>query len=348
MPREIVHWDVLHSAMAQLAGRNAEVVDICLHKFNAVARLGAVVHDAPYYADWGKDLHFTAYAEYLHGLHSEDTFLPLKKLAMSIVEMKDARQRFVCWALLLGMVSHYVADVNFHPVVYYFTGNYNDEDIKKRARAQTLHRLFEVYMDAWFRRRAGVTGDLFVGSLIRQIGVDLEPICALLAEISIEDLSGNDLNPDEYKTKASRESAWQKSIKCLAFCQRAFYNHPLGALVRLFSRLTGRIKDVDVLFSFNRQCDLKLFSSPISYKNPVTGIGDSVSVTELRDKSAAETAELFIKFEPLLSQAEASVDKALGGVVGKSLNYGKSAVSGADMKYMAEKLEPFLAGVFDE
>ena len=114
MPREIVHWLVLERCTERLSESDATAAATALKTHRSAAYLGAIAHDAPYYYRLGADHAFSQIAEAIHGRFGQDTFEPIRTMAADILHSPDS-ERGALWAFLLGMVSHYAADIVFHP-----------------------------------------------------------------------------------------------------------------------------------------------------------------------------------------------------------------------------------------
>ena len=144
MPREIVHWAVLEEVTRRLPpGPLLDYIRADL----AAAKLGAVLHDAPYYLRGGGQP-WEIVAEVLHGRTGSDTYEPFRILAQGIQACPEPQQPLL-WALFAGLVTHAAADIVFHPLVFYFTGDYYDENAQQRSLSRANHRLFEVWLDSW-------------------------------------------------------------------------------------------------------------------------------------------------------------------------------------------------------
>ena len=171
---------------------------------------------------------FSRFGSTLHGEYGEDTLEPLVNLARAILEIKEQRQQQVYWAVLLGMLSHYATDVIFHPLVYYFTGNYFDQDPAKRKEAQTRHHIFEVYLDSWIRPRARKWHSYKFANVVKALGKDLDSIVKLL---------GGNLRPDIEDRDWSNE--WATSFRHMAISQGLFRSPLMGFLVRTYNLATA-------------------------------------------------------------------------------------------------------------
>lgn len=318
MPREIIHWDVVCRSI-ELTRNQAPAVYAVLDNNRAAACVGALAHDALYYFKWGASP-FVRIAESLHGTYGEDTFVPLRRYAERICELNQTA-RAPQWAFLLGMVSHLIVDICFHPLVYYFTGNYNDENESKRDEARREHRLLEVYLDEWHRPNAILHGNGKMKTLLRQMGKDLKPITNELDLVFAPDKfsSIRDFMPANIEIRGT----WLAGLKDISLCQSYFYSPIIGPLVRgLSSILGGKLKETDALFRLGRTRPFVLFNSALEYKNPVTGEVHKTTVKELHDSCVSESVTLFTRFEPLLRGESTDVQAVLGNIQGRSLNVG--------------------------
>ncbi len=324
MPREIVHWDVLTRAVAALPGEGCPNCQRVLQQYRAAAFLGAMAHDAAYYYRFGKD-QFDEIAGVLHGYRGEDTFVPLKKLAKRISEIEKVSERELLWAFLLGMLSHQVTDVIFHPAVYYFTGNYYDLDLKRRHTARARHRLFEVYLDSWFRERNQFWNGSRFNTLLRELGEGFSVITRCLDDTLY--LEGE---------QGEVRGRWRGSFLYMSNLQTVFLSKGTGAAIRgLNFLLRGGLSEVDALFSFGRVEKHKVFANKLVFKNPASGEESSFSVDEMRDKAVLETVQNWRIFEHLVSGALTDVEVAFGDRVGRSLDLGVYRFPSEQAKYFA-------------
>jgi len=175
MPKEVAHWVIARRVMDRLPpGSLADAVrdhPNCLD-------LGAVFHDVGYYGQGREAGNLEALADRLHGAAGEDTNEILRRLAPDPAE--SAAKPWLA-AFLVGLVTHMVADRKLHPLVYYFTGNYYEEDTRKQQLAATAHRRLEALMD--LRLTGGLQGVRRFS--LRRIARELEvPLDDLLEEVA--------------------------------------------------------------------------------------------------------------------------------------------------------------------
>ncbi len=346
MPREIVHWDVLERTRQELIACGERHASASLTQHPVAAFLGAVAHDAPYYYRFGRGDSFEVVAESLHGGNGEDPLAPLKVLANDILQEENPKIRTMLWSFLLGMVSHYATDIHFHPLVYYLTGDYYDPQPRKREIARAKHRLFEVYLDQWFRPRVSLPratlADYRIDKLISALGNDFEVICELLER---------NLVPEKLSSLHSRTLTlssgknWRESFKLMGRLQRLFLAPSAGHVMWFVHRVTGgRFAAVDALFSYDRDKAADIyFQNPIEYRYPTSGENARRSVTELRDLAVSECVTLAELLAPVLSGAERKTEALFGSVKGKSMGLGVIGASIHDFRYASPQPVP-LAG----
>lgn len=142
MPKEVTHWliaqQVAKSLQGTEAGQAAEAFPNCL-------LLGAIIHDAPYYARgrWRETM--SVIGDAIHG-KGHDVFALIESVAATSAK---AHRSGPARSLLVGMISHIAVDSCFHPLICHETGNYNDPDPARRTRAVQLHRRFETILDVY-------------------------------------------------------------------------------------------------------------------------------------------------------------------------------------------------------
>jgi len=275
MPREITHWialDGMHKALLTASPEISALID----KNISAARLGAVAHDAPYYLALSNPT-FEMISELLHGTEGQDTLKPLSQLAAEIgcSPIPDK-----LWAFLFGMVSHYAVDTTFHPLIYYFTGNYYHKERKLRLEARRRHRAFEVFLDSFLNKNSEGKFNLKISSLITDLSSDLALICSWLGST----LQASEPEPDQ---------AWRGSFDAISSYQAIFSNDLYGMGAKLINLLSFRsVAQYEALFSFGRRRAPKFFSASMQFRNPVSGKEETQSVSELLERSISIGANL--------------------------------------------------------
>ncbi|MBU1610456.1 MAG: zinc dependent phospholipase C family protein, partial [Proteobacteria bacterium] len=143
MPKEFVHFHIARRTASNLGdsflGRSARSREPAL-------LLGSVFHDLWFYITGTRPGRLAAVADELHGKDGQDTFWLIKRQAEIVKKYREnpdsADIAEIAAALLVGMLSHLCADATFHPMVYWFSGNYYSD-----PRAVERHRRLETLMD---------------------------------------------------------------------------------------------------------------------------------------------------------------------------------------------------------
>lgn len=324
MPRELIHWHVVDRVLRE---RNLpEQVSRILERNLPIAMLGSFAHDVPYYFKAGHD-DFEQIADYLHGKDGEDTFVPMKGIAGAILALSPER-REPAWALLLGMLSHMAVDAVFHPMIFYFTGNYHDPDPAERPRAQSRHRLIEVYIDAWIEPQIRFPHGTGISTLLRSIGDrQVQQLADLLDSV---------LLPELFSGNGAPQKRWLSGFKQLGLYQRLFTSSTVGALIRGVSA-TGKLRGIDALFSFGRNRNRRFFDQVLCFQNPIDGSAHEATGQQLIDESVSLTREFMELLEPLVSGRETDAEAIFRGRIGPSLNFGLPGARADSAKHFSKQ-----------
>lgn len=335
MPREITHWYVLESATQVLSKQalskqeSAAVLD-CLSTHSKLAYLGAMAHDVPYYYRLGGSP-FEDVAELLHGKDGQDTFGSIREIASAIVRIAKEKQG-PYWAFLLGMITHYATDIKLHPLVCYLTGDYYHPDPEERYHARARHRLFETYLDSWFRERTTAILDFRLERFRSSSLNELSDVCQLLEQTITPKVLGNSENSPGGK------NLWQDGYWYIARLQQLFLSTPVALLARFLKLFSSRIfEPIEALFLFGRSRPEQLFDQAMEYRCPVSGEKRCHSVLELADAAVADTVAIYQLFEPLVNGSTADVEAVLGGIRGCSLSYGAMSAKPIDAAYYSDR-----------
>ena len=141
MPKELIHFTVAERTARRLADSRFAP---CLDREPDGLLLGAVFHDALFYAVTPGGRPLESLSHTLHGAAGQDTFTLIRMQGEHAASSPNA---LLPAALLVGMVSHLFADVVMHPLVWHLTGNYYADDPAAKSRARQCHRALESLMD---------------------------------------------------------------------------------------------------------------------------------------------------------------------------------------------------------
>lgn len=278
MPREFVHWKVLDDII-QSPNCDSKVCSNLISaakKFPAVARIGAMAHDAPYFHRGGAS-DFILVAETLHGTNSENTFEPLRTLwDLAQVSVSNHRRELLS-ALLLGMLSHLTTDAVFHPIVYFFSGDYNADNLEQRRIARTKHRLFETWLDNLLINISSPQTSI-KQALHRIPQDDLNFLCSSLA-------STTPLHP---YSQVKLTNVWRQSFRHMAIITWATRNDLTGSIFRtLADYFGGWFTEVEAISSYKRKSRRQSLEQELCYLCPVTGLEKHSEIPPMLEESAS-------------------------------------------------------------
>ena len=319
MPKDITHWIVAEKTAARL--HETRLGQSALECPGAL-KLGAVFPDMPLYLT-GRSHHArlaeTVGHEY-HGTRGADTYNLLRTILAHIIPEDHPVQKDTpaLRAFLFGVACHLQTDIAFHPLVFYFTGNYHHPSPNQRSRAVRSHRRFEVLLD------------LQVCELLDQAPWGFQAV-RFWKNLEARDLLSWTRSDPAHE---HRYSMLLRAIKKYLLAQRLF-THPAA------SRLAARVhpflpdagKEITGLFywSASTQC-MERFRKKWHYLHPVTGEARSASTRELLDQAVEASALLCRRLETALE----GKDPDLLDEYGPSLDYGLVSGNASQARYFAE------------
>jgi hypothetical protein len=294
MPKEVTHWLIAHQVATSLqgtpAGEAAEAFPNCL-------LLGAILHDAPYYAR-GRSCRemMKVIADAIHG-KGHDVFALIENVAAMTVKTDNAGPEL---ALLVGMISHIAADSCFHPLIYHETGNYDDPDPVRRTRAVQLHRRFETILDVYL---AGTMTNIKTFSLKKIISGCERPVPALLLGAFMQTAEDFDFPKlPEGILNGLRNFARMQSL----------YSNPLitRILQTLYPCLPAGMREIASLFYLPRFIRMAPeLHGEWTMPDPETGSQRSTTIRELYSNSVQLSIELCQKMVPIYGALPAAAPR---------------------------------------
>lgn len=314
MPKEVTHWCIANEVRGQLP---QGAIAKSTNAFPNVYLLGAVFHDCLYYSSDPYILS-TKLPDFLHGAHEEDTFSVITSLINMHRSVNDEAGKIIL-AFLAGVASHIFVDVNFHPFIYHYTGNYYDEDSQKREVATKQHRMIEALLDQHFDANAHSNKTYNLKKIFGEGMADLES--AMTSNINFEK-HGMSLKIDTVKL-AYNNYRLARSI---------YTKKWLVSLLSIFGKILPKnIKEVLGLSYFNLPYKAPInFSDEFQYKHPVTNTEISTSIKKLTETAIAEGVAFLAIVETVLNVGELND-------TGPSLETGLIKSNVKDMKYFSLK-----------
>lgn len=318
MPKEITHWLVATKVLDNLHNSRLKAM---VSRNRDYYLMGAVIYDSPYSYPGltSKQKEFRKIANQLHGVNGENVLQPFQNLVTRAIAEPDEK----LLAFALGVFTHVVTDSVFHPMVYYFTGNYYSEDKHKQNQAVSNHRWLETRLDLWFLDKLQDRVSLDK-KFLRQIVGGTSDIASLLENFCREIPVNKPLE---------KGRTYKNSLTCHSFFQRLFFN---GWLRLTLTLLLGKKHKLVALFypakiSFKGELGF-------SYLHPITGEEIETSFLRLWEE-ACEKIEGFIReideLLNLLEENELGLDEFFSTIPTRSLQTSMFGEKPSEMKFFS-------------
>lgn len=283
MPKEITHWLIARQVTKAL--RSTTLGNVSTPFPNCVD-LGAVMHDAPYYASsrrWKLPMH--RFANIMHG-RGIDAFAVIRSMSEAAARAQNPGP---VRAVIIGMLTHIAADSIFHPFVYHETGNYRDPDPALRTRAVQQHRRFETALDVYL---AGTLKNIRSFSLKRIMSGCEVPVPILLREAFVT--AADDFTVPQLP--AGLLQALKTFKRMQALYTMPFINH---IVERIHPVLPDSAREITALFYCPRSARQALnLHGPQSIPDPKTGLVRTCTIRSLYEQAVALSLELCSELGP--------------------------------------------------
>jgi len=322
VPKELTHWHIAREVLRR--GAPAQVGGI-IECNPELYYFGTIAHDIAFY-DFSKPTegNIERIGNQLHGVDGENTLVPLIEM-MEMALSHNNRSTSAQLAFMLGMLTHFVTDSTFHPMVYYMSGNYFAEDPEERSKAVFRHRLFETAIDRWLETIDPLKPSFDLIHLWRDTGE--------AGREAFELLVGHYANLGDKIIMSHFKKAWRNH----RLLQTAFsWSAPWRILT--FYRRFGHpsVEKYEALF-YSQPLNLSFLDSSLDWLHPVTGAPHDMTLKELYDVSVEKVITLF---ERLNTQAVEKWPLLLRELQPLSLDSGLPYVPVTQMKYFrAEPIE---------
>jgi Zinc dependent phospholipase C len=324
MPKEVTHWLIAQRAADHLKSQPyliSSKTRQSLAAYPAMVLLGATFHDALYYAlyrEASHNKHCDAVADRLHGSQGEDTFEIVRAFVACIRQRSslesDDDDDDALRAFLLGVVTHYAADVVFHPYIYFASGNWHGKGL---LAAQANHRALESALDLAFCQTHGSTVHAFsLHQFLKESSLELQDVLQRLGQASYFD--GND----------DATKGVLHGYRTLAYIRR-FATHALVNTV--FDVVEPHLSPTLRAYTALRTTPHSCFGVPdvtakLHYRHPITGEECESTLEEMFDAAVEESVRMWGLVETAIE----------GGVLrekGKSLEVGLEGVPAVQMGF---------------
>ena len=324
MPKELTHWILAERTISLLdRGQVADAIKNHPHYYY----LGAVIYDSPFYAIGVEHAKvFEEVARRLHGSAGEDTF----DAQRGFIRTYDGRKLpEEAMSFIAGTLTHYCADVTFHPLVNYYCGKYAPDNPEKRSFARTRHRTFESLMDIFFygmfvrERGGGFPSKL--GRILKNRGRFENTVGFVSGSASgVDDLVGRFYWP------GADDIPVADLLRRHGKLQKLFYNGAIGTVLDIAGKLFGGglpvISATVYPVRFKRRGIKKpeetfpFFANPIFFNHPNTGSEAKGTAEDFAARMTTSAALLINSLQSHISRGDAGA--FLEGERGFSLEYG--------------------------
>lgn len=270
MPKEYAHWTLAEKVY--LAVQDPELKSL-LAENKGLYELGAVAPDIPFYTFWGRrGREFLSAGWNLHGQDGKNTFAFLSNLNRFYNLQNDDDGNRLIWAFMLGVITHIMADSQFHPMVYYFSGSRLHPDRKVSKKATCRHRMIETYLDLHYMQTFSLSHRGKLGAILEKLEIKRTGLATLLSCLFF--------SRDDYPQRIIQRSIWRHKV-----IQSQFFSIPYKMILSILNKFPFiNLDDVVVLF-YPRQRDLPIpfFHKPIRFLHPVTGKMFEQTLTDLEN-----------------------------------------------------------------
>lgn len=319
MPKEITHW-ILAQRIAE-ALRDTRLGDAALACPNAL-KLGAVFPDMAYYLTGKTDLARLGAetARAYHGTHGQDTYILPRALLSRALNAGPTEDQIPRLAFLTGVAAHLHADMAFHPLVFYLTGNTQDPDPARRSRAVRDHRRFETLLD------------IHVCGSIRQVRTFRAKNFLDNLELPFDRLM--DWAPEQIGHPEAG-SMLRAAVKRFCAAQKLFI-HPAAAMaVRLAQPLVpDKGKELTALiYRPGFEADAPRLDRVFTYQNPVSGQPRQSSIQDLLHQAVKNGVAMCASLESALRAGDANHFTQTG----PSLISGLVGTDIAELRFLADR-----------
>jgi hypothetical protein len=287
MPKEITHWLLAEEVSGKLRGTLFEEP---LQQNGNILRIGAIVHDAPYYyLKPNLEKRFGDLPRKLHGT-VDDAYALIGALLSYTLE-RPGQEREPLLAFLVGFVTHLFADALMHPLIFYLTGSYDDPDLRQRSVARQDHRMLESLIDMHLAGGYDRVRNYSLAAFIRSAEAPLNGLYTHVGRAWLE--------PDR---AAGFAGGMSSAFRLFAFHQGLIRNPLLGRLsFRLFPIAPSIVREILALSYSPQLLRYKgRITGKIPYRHPCTGREQAHEIAFLFQEAVEQSVAFCRGLEPLI------------------------------------------------
>ena len=316
MPKEITHWLVAEAVSKRLEGT---FLGEPLRRNPNLLHIGAIIHDAPYYYLKGDfNSRFGSLPTKLHG--TVDDAVELIESLLRYLLGRSEEEKAQLKAFLVGLITHLFADALMHPLIFYLTGPYDAQDLKRRTAARQDHRMLESLIDVCLAGGYHRVRGYSLAAYIRDAEM---PLLQLHDHLDKTWLCDED-------TERFAEGLLS-SFRLFSFMQSLYRNRMAGRLAPLLRPVSPRqVREVlSLVYSPRLMGQCWRIEGAIPCRHPATGEVRSQSIHDLFQDAVDRSVEFCLGLEPVLGLGTSApgawslppVDPCLGFGPDRSLRY---------------------------
>lgn len=284
MPKELTHFFIAEQVAANLKD-TPYFSSVSAHPH--ALRIGSLLPDVTFYGITSKTRPVRKWSDTLHGAGNQDTFELIRILASHAQQYGDP----YTVALLIGAASHIYADATFHPMIWYFTGDYHSKNKGKAALAQAHHRAFESLMDMVFcadmmgRRTYSIQANWRRCLPHWELGFPSEAFATLFRCNQIIFTQGI-------------AASWQNYGRIQQAVSNKWLANSLHALLPFLP--TDAAKYVTLAYCPQFAEQGHILNNAIAYTHPLTGHQVTTTLNEMTKEAVQKTVDLCRRIEPFI------------------------------------------------
>ncbi|MBT4290900.1 MAG: zinc dependent phospholipase C family protein [Deltaproteobacteria bacterium] len=273
MPKEISHWTFAEKAFQNLSEQSE--IKICIQKHQQLYLIGAIAPDFPCGILFGPNKN--RFRQLMTQLHDTPVSISSFKPVLKALSSYQGQVPDFALSFFAGVIAHMNADITFHPLVYYYSGN--DPGQKD---TETRHSILETTLDLHLLYDVSLGNQESLAYSLHHKSVSEAQLLELLTLYY-----GLDFHRDRSQIK--------RLLKYYSFLQWGFKQKRIYQILRKFEGLTGIYQKHNYSYFYPefKKTVSDFWGKAISYQHPVTGKLNTTSLKELEKDFLDKTASDF-------------------------------------------------------
>lgn len=328
MPKEITHILFASEVLNKLS-QNSQKLSNILSVETKSYKFGSVATDSFYYSiKTPFETNYFQWGDLVHGAEGNHTTEALLQTLKNLKHNQTDHNFSSHLAFITGFISHIALDVNFHPYVYYFSGNYYDPSEEEKINSMMRHRIIESWIDLYLLDRKGLSIKKFLDT--KEIFSNHKTNLNNLKYLS-------HFYKFNFKTERDLYVFLKKGYYIQAFLNRKIINNHYiyKAIKPINKRLNNKLRDYLSLFYAN---DLSKIPNHIvdfkEYIHPVTGESFEGNIHVIWNDALDMAIQFFNEIEKYI-WGNGSFEELQEIIKGYSLDVGLEGVKVHDSKHFS-------------